>query len=150
MGDNGKDKKLPSFWIPALTPHAGKSKIEKPDKTVFCPVSGKPLKMKDFVDVKFTKIIESEERHSLQGKRDRYKCPVSGDVLGNNIPCAILRTTGDVVTMEVIKLLKKDMLHPITGQKLLESDIIPIIRGGTGFASINDNLDAKKLRPVLQ
>lgn len=148
--ENGKDKKLPSFWIPALTPHAGLAKIEKPDKTVFCPVSGKPLKMKDFIDVKFTKIDKSEERHSLQGKRDRYKCPVSGDVLGNNVPCAVLRTTGDVVTMDVVKLIKKDMQHPITGQKLTDSDIIPVVRGGTGFASINGDLNNKKARPVLQ
>lgn len=148
--ENGKDKKLPSFWIPALTPHAGLAKAEKPDKTVLCPVSGKPLKMKDFIDVKFTKIDKSEERHSLQGKRDRYKCPVSGDVLGNNVPSAVLRTTGDVVTMDVVKLIKKDMQHPITGQKLSDNDIIPIVRGGTGFASINGDLNNKKARPVLQ
>lgn len=147
---NGKNKQLPSFWIPALTPHAGLARIQKPDKTVFCPVSDKPLKIKDFIDVKFTKIEKSDERDSLQGKRDRYKCPVSGDVLGNNIPCAILRTTGDVVTMEVVKLIKKDMQHPLNGQILKDSDIIPIVRGGTGFSSINGDMNNKKARPVLQ
>jgi len=147
---NGKDKKLPAFWLPSLTPHAAPSRKEKPDKTVYCPVTGKPLKIKDFIDVKFTKVNESDERQSLQGKRDRYKCPVSGDVLGNNIPCAILRTTGDVVTMEVVKLIKKDMQHPINGQKLSDSDIIPIIRGGTGFSTVNGDMAIKKHRPVLQ
>ncbi|CAL4120830.1 unnamed protein product, partial [Meganyctiphanes norvegica] len=147
---NGKDKKLPAFWLPSLTPHAAPSRKEKPDKTVYCPVTCKPLKIKDFIDVKFTKVNESDERQSLQGKRDRYKCPVSGDVLGNNIPCAILRTTGDVVTMEVVKLIKKDMQHPINGQKLSDSDIIPIIRGGTGFSTVNGDMAIKKHRPVLQ
>ena len=31
---------LPSFWIPMLTPQAEKSKVEKPDKTIYCPMSG--------------------------------------------------------------------------------------------------------------
>ena len=44
---------LPSFWVPSMTPQASKSKIEKPDKTIYCPMSGKALKMKDLVDVKF-------------------------------------------------------------------------------------------------
>ena len=37
--------------------------------------------------------------------------------------------SGDVVTMECVeKLIKKDMLCPITGQKLKDSDIIPLFR----------------------
>ena len=44
---------LPSFWIPSLTPQASKTKVEKPDKTIYCQMSGKPLKMKDLIDVKF-------------------------------------------------------------------------------------------------
>ena len=44
---------LPSFWVPQMTPQASKSKIEKPDKTIYCPMSGKALKMKDLIDVKF-------------------------------------------------------------------------------------------------
>ena len=32
---------LPSFWIPMLTPQAEVSKVEKPDKTIYCPMSGK-------------------------------------------------------------------------------------------------------------
>jgi len=53
---NVKDDKkplLPSFWVPAMTPQASKTKVEKPDKTIYCPMSGKPLKMKDLIDVKF-------------------------------------------------------------------------------------------------
>ena len=41
-----KAKQLPSFWVPSMTPQASKSRIEKPDKTVYCPVSGRPLKFK--------------------------------------------------------------------------------------------------------
>lgn len=37
--------------------------------------------------------------------------------------------SGDVVTMECYeKLIKKDMLHPLTNQKMKEKDIIPMQR----------------------
>ncbi len=36
---------------------------------------------------------------------------------------------GDVVTMECVeKVIKKDMMHPLTGTKLTEKDIIPLER----------------------
>lgn len=55
----GRDKKLPSFWVPQMTPRSSQSKLQKPDKTVYCPMSGKPLKMKDFIPVIFTPVNES-------------------------------------------------------------------------------------------
>lgn len=89
----------------------------------------------------------------------------------------MLSCSGDVVTTECFeKLIKKDMLHPLTGQKLKEKDIIPLQRviknchtnhppkiipdltnftilqhfqGGTGFASVNDKLEATEARPNM-
>lgn len=41
----------------------------------------------------------------------------------------ILLNRGDVVTMECVeKLIKKDMIHPLTSTKLKEKDIIPLQR----------------------
>lgn len=41
--------------------------------------------------------------------------------------CMYIR--GDVVTMECVeKIIKKDWLHPLTGEKLTEKDIIPLQR----------------------
>ena len=53
QGSSSTKGNLPSFWVPSMTPQASKSKIEKPDKTIYCPMSGKALKMKDLIDVKF-------------------------------------------------------------------------------------------------
>lgn len=75
----------------------------------------------------------------------------------------------------VEKLIRKDMIHPLTDRKLKEKDIIPLQRvredglikslalyiicnfpslssyqGGTGYAITNDNLQAKEKRPMLQ
>ncbi|XP_041973243.1 nitric oxide synthase-interacting protein homolog isoform X2 [Aricia agestis] len=149
---NGKDKKLPSFWIPSELPDAKVSKIQKPDSTVYCPISGKPLKVKDLIEVKWTMLPDDpDEKKSLIAKENRYMCPVTHDILNNAVPCAVIRTTGHVVTMECVeKIIKKDWLHPLTGDKLKEKDIIPLQRGGTGYALTNQNLESKNERPVLQ
>ncbi|XP_045135025.1 nitric oxide synthase-interacting protein homolog [Portunus trituberculatus] len=152
----GREKKLPSFWIPSLTPGNKEAKIAKPDKTIMCPISGKPLKAKDLITVKFTLALDGDKGRggagpSLEGAKERYKCPVTGDVLRNNVACVVLRPTGDVVTQRCVEtIIRKDMKHPLTGQTLTEKDIITLQRGGTGFATANQHLASEKARPVLQ
>lgn len=147
---NGRDKVLPSFWVPSLTPDSGKGKMKKPEKSVLCPMSGKPLKVKDLIPIHFTEVNDPDDKRPLITRRDRYMCSVTHDVLGNSVPCAVLRTSGKIVTMECFeKLIKKDMIDPTTGQKLKEEDIIPMQRGGTGYASTNEKLNAKVKKPVM-
>lgn len=149
---SGSKASLPSFWIPSLTPQASKTKVEKPDKTVYCPMSGKPLKMKDLIEVNFLLINpgEKDAKKSLVAREERYKCAVTHDVLNNATPAAVLKPSGDVVTVECVeKIIKKDMRHPLTGEALKETDIIYLHRGGTGFSAANDQLEGKKYRPTL-
>ncbi|KAM3921100.1 nitric oxide synthase-interacting protein [Leptodactylus fuscus] len=151
--ENGEEKakQLPSFWIPSLTPEAKSTLFKKPDKTVYCPMSGKPLKMKDLVSVKFTLVDDKVDRVGLINRQDRYVCAVTRDMLGNSVPCAVLRPSGAVVTLECVeKLIKKDMTDPISGDKLTEKDIIVVQRGGTGFSGSGVQLQAKEARPVMQ
>uniref|UniRef100_A0A2P2I106 Nitric oxide synthase-interacting protein homolog n=1 Tax=Hirondellea gigas TaxID=1518452 RepID=A0A2P2I106_9CRUS len=143
-------KKLPSYWIPSLTPDNKQTRINKPEQKVLCPMSDRPLRMKDLITVKFTRLDPEASFSSIEGHKERYKCPMTGDVLRNTVPCAVLRQTGDVVTMEAVNFIKKDMKHPLTGQSLMEKDIIPMQRGGTGFASANARLCGVKARPVMQ
>ncbi|CAH1112556.1 unnamed protein product [Psylliodes chrysocephalus] len=147
----GRDKELPSFWIPSKTPSAEKTELKKPDPVVYCPISKRPLKVKDLINVKFTPINDPDEKKSIYVKENRYMCAVTHDVLSNSVPCAVLRPTGDVVTMECIqKIIKKDWIHPLTSNKLSKKDIIIMQRGGTGYSSTNEKLNAKEDRPALQ
>ncbi|XP_044272662.1 nitric oxide synthase-interacting protein homolog isoform X2 [Tribolium madens] len=147
----GRDKELPSFWVPSKTPTAEKPKLQKPHNVVLCPISGKPLKVKDLIEVKFTPIKDSGEKKSLIARECRYMCAVTHDVLSNSVPCAVLKPTGDVVTLECVeKIIKKDWVHPLTSKKLTEKDIIVMQRGGTGYARTNAELEAKQERPALQ
>ncbi|KYN09333.1 Nitric oxide synthase-interacting protein like protein [Trachymyrmex cornetzi] len=129
---NDKDKMPPSYWIPSKTPGAMEISLQRLDKTIYCPVSGKPLKVKDLIPA-------------------RYMCPIMHDVLGNSVLCSVIKTTGDVVTMECVeKLIKKDWINPLDNSKLTPSDIIPLQRGGTGYAFVNDSIEGRHERPVLQ
>eukprot|EP00074_Homo_sapiens_P110735 XP_024307296.1 nitric oxide synthase-interacting protein isoform X1 [Homo sapiens] len=192
-----KDKVLPSFWIPSLTPEAKATKLEKPvsphsapartvpgrqgsppsssrtgttrsppapalptepaslcplqSRTVTCPMSGKPLRMSDLTPVHFTPLDSSVDRVGLITRSERYVCAVTRDSLSNATPCAVLRPSGAVVTLECVeKLIRKDMVDPVTGDKLTDRDIIVLQRGGTGFAGSGVKLQAEKSRPVMQ
>uniref|UniRef100_A0A8C2RU85 Nitric oxide synthase-interacting protein n=1 Tax=Capra hircus TaxID=9925 RepID=A0A8C2RU85_CAPHI len=146
-----KDKALPSFWIPSLTPEAKATKLEKPSRIVTCPMSGKPLRMSDLTPVRFTPLDSSVDRVGLITRSERYVCAVTRDSLSNATPCAVLRPSGAVVTLECVeKLIRKDMVDPVTGEKLTDRDIIVLQRGGTGFAGSGVKLQAEKSRPVMQ
>uniref|UniRef100_A0A7N6A3L0 Nitric oxide synthase-interacting protein n=1 Tax=Anabas testudineus TaxID=64144 RepID=A0A7N6A3L0_ANATE len=142
---------LPSFWIPSLTPESKPTLLKKPSKVVLCPMSGQPIKMNELIPVHFTPLDPSLDRVALLTRQDRYVCAVTRDVLGNSVPCAVLRPSGSVVTQECVeKLIKKDMIDPVTGDKLSDKDIIPLQRGGTGFSASGVELRAKEARPVMQ
>ncbi|CAG2116482.1 unnamed protein product [Medioppia subpectinata] len=159
---SGRDKGLPSFWVPSMTPQSSKTKLKKPENIVLCPMSGRPLKANQLIDIHFTPTNDSKvfaelflylfndcikSAFDLKGK---YKCAVTHDVLHNSVLCAVLKTSGTVVTMECVeKLIRKDMLDPINGQKLKEEDIVPLQMGGTGYAAANDQLLAAVKRPVM-
>ena len=59
------------------------TKVKRPEKKILCPMSGKSLKMKNFTDVKFTEIKNSEEakKKSIIAREERYCCAVTNDVL---------------------------------------------------------------------
>jgi len=147
-GDRKRD--LPSFWLPSCGPQAKKSKVEKPDKTIYCPMSRKPIRVKDLVEVQWTLARDPDDKKSLISRDERYQCAVTGDVLNNSSHCAVLRPTGHVVTVDCVeKIIKKDWQHPLTGQSLKEKDIIYIQRGATGFSAANSELEAESYRPAM-
>lgn len=98
---NGKEKELPSFWVPSQAPAAAASKLEKPDPTIYCPVSFKPMKAKDLIDIKFTLVKDPDDKKSLIVKDNRYMCAVTHDILSNSVPCVVLRPTLDKISIPI-------------------------------------------------
>lgn len=80
----------------------------------------------------------------------RYKLKTFLKSLNTLIPILSSLSSGSVVTLECVeKFLRKDMIDPINGKQMKDSDIIPLLRGGTGFAQSNV-LTAEVKRPVMQ
>jgi nitric oxide synthase-interacting protein len=110
-GDRKRD--LPSFWMPCMGPQAKKTKLEKPDKTVYCPISRQPIRVKDLVDVQWTETKDPDDKKKLIARDERYRCAVTGDVLNNASQCAVIRTTGHVVTKDCVDRIIKKVLRQI-------------------------------------
>lgn len=89
----GRNKDLPSFWVPSQTPAAKITKVSKPDSTIYCPVSGQPFRAKDLINVKFTLVKDPDDKKSLIVKENRYMCPITHDILSNSVPCAVVKPT---------------------------------------------------------
>ncbi|CAD5229512.1 unnamed protein product [Bursaphelenchus okinawaensis] len=146
-----KAKEWRSFWVPELQSTAEGGKMEKPPQKVTNPVNGKPLKFKDLMPVIFTPVDEEAAKTNLiYSMKDRYKCPVTGDILTNSSRCAYIKPSQKIVSWNCVeKIIKKDMIDPLTNKKLAESDIVELQRGGTGFSSTN-KIEAKLARPQME
>ena len=62
------------------------------DKTIYCPVSGKPLRAKDLINIKFIEVKDPDDKKALITKENRYMCAVTHDILSNAVPCAVIKT----------------------------------------------------------
>eukprot|EP00192_Tetraselmis_astigmatica_P014249 CAMPEP_0117675388 /NCGR_PEP_ID=MMETSP0804-20121206/15577_1 /TAXON_ID=1074897 /ORGANISM="Tetraselmis astigmatica, Strain CCMP880" /LENGTH=307 /DNA_ID=CAMNT_0005484385 /DNA_START=301 /DNA_END=1224 /DNA_ORIENTATION=- len=128
-------KEMKAFWLPSKTPEAEKT-VDKPSSDVMCPCSGKKLRMKDLVLLKFTKVPE--------GESGRYMDPVTKDTFTNRSKLVCLKPTGDVMLEETYKKLVKPEGN-FNGTKIREKDVINLRGGGTGFAQHDgDRTQSKK------
>ncbi|AFZ81128.1 hypothetical protein BEWA_005360 [Theileria equi strain WA] len=107
--------------------------LPRPKNILTCPISGKPLKVKDLVDLNPESIRGSEENNSTV-----WICSVSKKPISHNLAC-VIKKSGKIV-------LKKFL----GGGEDSERDLyVPLIPGGTGFSSHN-SVEATKFRPSMQ
>ncbi|CAH8473620.1 unnamed protein product [Heterobilharzia americana] len=139
---NGVTGKNSCFWASASTSDQkfDKELMGKPDKIVRCPMSGKPLNFED--DSKVMGFSQSKPVN----REVKYCCAVSKDPLTNATVCVVLKTSGAVVTKEVVNtVIRKEMIDPINGQKMKPNDFIELQRGSLGFADERTLLTAKRI-----
>ena len=91
--------------MPSQQPVA-KPDFAKPDTDTYCPATGKKLRMKDLIDVKFTPIREVD---AAAGGADagKHRDPMTGDTFTNASKLIVLHATGDVVLKETYEKLIK-------------------------------------------
>mmetsp|Transcript_46213 Transcript_46213/g.108453 ORF Transcript_46213/g.108453 Transcript_46213/m.108453 type:complete len:327 (+) Transcript_46213:180-1160(+) len=149
LAERAKDS---CFWIADLTPEAKVQELVKPEQRVMCPISHKPLRLKDLVSVKFTPLDAGRDvTLNNVGANQRFVCPISSKTLSNAVAAAVLKPTGKCIALDVYEtVIKKDMRDPFTGVPLKTSDVIILQRGGTGFAASGVNLQAEKYNACMR
>lgn len=127
-----------SFWAAQNTQSAAVAELKKVDTTVKCPMSGKKLRAKDLISVKFE--ITDQKMMDRGGDKGVFCCAVSKHPITHQ-KAVLIKPSGIVVMESVLKdMVYKDMVCPITGKKLTKgkADVLALQAGGTGFAAHND------------
>jgi nitric oxide synthase-interacting protein len=135
-----------SFWTPSVGPDAIKDN-EKPDPETRCPASGKALKLKDLVAVRFTPANDDPDAATASHSAVHID-PLTKDNLTNASKLVVFKATGDVLLQETyVKLVKPEGLY--NGTRIKESEVIELQTGGTGFAARGgDKVQASKYSNV--
>ena len=76
---------MKAFWVPSKAPDA-RQVLAKPDASTYCPASGKKLRLKDLIAVKFTRTPEDDS--------GIYMDPVTQDTFTNASSLVVLKPTG--------------------------------------------------------
>lgn len=126
-----------SFWAKNNTPTAAPAELQRVDTTARCPMSGKKLRVKDLIPLKFE--VADQKMLDQGGGRGVFCCAVSKQPITHHQAVA-LKPSGQVVLESVLKdCVYKDMRCPVTGTALKgEKDVLKLQQGGTGFAAHNE------------
>jgi nitric oxide synthase-interacting protein len=117
-------KEVRAFWVPGQGPETS-NRIQRPCMDTMCPASGKKLRLKDLIDVKFTPVPG--------GGPLEYMDPISRDPFTNATRLLVIKPTGDVVSEETWRRCIKPEGN-FDGTKIGQDDVLELRRGGTGFA----------------
>jgi len=130
--------------------------VEKPDKFVKCPITGKQLEFSQLIPIQFKRTDGGKDNSKIKGKetssiagqasvqsKSDFCCAISGDPISNSMKLVAIIAPGETegkVCSEAayINSVKKTMICPFTNKKIDDSNVISMKRGGTGFASTND------------
>lgn len=131
-----------------------KKVVEKPDKYVKCPISGKKLDFKELFTIKFRLIdpdgakIPQKHIGSVAGGAHQensipqYCCAVSGNPLTNHMKLMVIRVPDAPVHVisesSFVNSVKPTMTCPFTNKPITMDQVVEIRRGATGFASTNN------------
>ena len=127
----------------ANAPEARAGRGPKPDVLTRCPASGKPLRMKDLIPVRFTREEEKAEEEEegagagarADGDRPFAVDPITGDALTNASSLVLIKPTGDVMLKATYEACVKPEGRWGGSRVRDPEDVIPLKSGGTGFAA---------------
>lgn len=136
-----------SFWVPSRSPTAETEELKKPEERARSPLSGRPLRLRDLLPVRFS-VVDEERRGGAGGEAGRYCCAVTRKEITHQ-KVVLLKPSGQVMLEEAARRLAyPTMTCPITGRKFTMDDVLELHSGGTGFAA-HDQVEVSKFAPAL-
>eukprot|EP00238_Polyblepharides_amylifera_P001217 CAMPEP_0196571466 /NCGR_PEP_ID=MMETSP1081-20130531/1644_1 /TAXON_ID=36882 /ORGANISM="Pyramimonas amylifera, Strain CCMP720" /LENGTH=295 /DNA_ID=CAMNT_0041888429 /DNA_START=147 /DNA_END=1034 /DNA_ORIENTATION=+ len=128
-----QNKEMKAFWLPSKTPDA-KVVLAKPDTSTKCPVTGKKLRLKDLVDVKWTPAPKDSSCLSM--------CPSCKTCFYNATHIVVVKGTGDALCKECCAMVEKE--GNFNGKVVRKRDLIQLQRGGVGYSASGTQVEAKR------
>ncbi len=93
---------MKAFWVPSQGKEA-RQILAKPDEHTYCPASGKKLRLKDLIPVRFTRVPEEDSGVFMD--------PVTKDTFTNASSLVVLKPTGKLVCTDCQQALQALLLH---------------------------------------
>lgn len=129
---------MKAFWLPSATPEAT-AKVEAPPSTTTCPEGKENLKLKTLFPIYFTE-YSSEDKKSKSLEKS-YICPSCKVTLTNTLSLTALSSCGHVFCKKCAdKFMAVDKVCLVCNKGCKERHLVPLQKGGTGFAGHDDHL----------
>ena len=100
---------MKAFWVPSQGKEA-RQILAKPDEHTYCPASGKKLRLKDLIPVRFSRVPEEDSGVFMD--------PVTKDSFTNASSLVVLKPTGKRVCTDCQQALQALLLHSKDCNKL--------------------------------
>lgn len=134
---------MKAFWLPSATPEAA-VKVEAPPSTTICPEGKENLKLKTLFPIYFTEdSSEDKKPKSLEKSyiEKSYICPSCKVTLTNTLSLTALSSCGHVFCKKCAdKFMAVDKVCLVCNKGCKERHLVPLQKGGTGFAGHDDHL----------
>jgi len=142
-------ERLPSFWVPSLTPDSKPDLMKRPSKECCCPEDKYPLRMKDLIKVQFQVIKGMDIKDPNKIQNARYECPVCQKTFTNTTKSTLLQRCGHVCCTDCISnFVKTENRCFVCSKSFTEKHLISLQCGGTGFAGHGIELNATRFGPT--
>ncbi|THG14932.1 E3 ubiquitin-protein ligase CSU1-like [Camellia sinensis] len=131
---------MKAFWLPSATPEAP-AKVEAPSTGTTCPEGKEKLKLKTLFPIYFTEDSYDDEKSNYLEKT--YICPSCKVTLTNTLSLVALSSCGHVFCKKCgDKFMAVDKVCLVCNKGCKERNLVPLEKGGTGFAGHDDHLVA--------
>ncbi|MQL87176.1 hypothetical protein Taro_019716 [Colocasia esculenta] len=135
-------RNMKAFWLPSATPDAP-VKVEAPSTSTVCPEGKEKLKLKSLFPIHLTAEGEGNGKEPRGALGASYICPSCKATLTNTMSLVAVSTCGHVFCKKCAgKFVAADRLCLACNRECKEKHLVPLQKGGTGFAGHGDHLEA--------